>query len=307
MNGGMRSEARPASGLLAVFALIGLTICSGALPAGYTYQGRLLDSGAPVSGQFDLQFSLYATQTGGTPLTPPEERLALTLEQGYFATSLDFGGALSMQGDLWLEIEIRPAGAVGYTRLAPRNPVMPAPRAALAYRIGTGGVDSAAIEDQSVTASDLAAGSIGSDELVAGAIGPDDVADGAIGTAELPFDAVTADQIATNAVEEAQIAPGAVGAQDIAENSVGTSELATGSVDTSELDTNSITAEKLQPASVGTSELAAGAVTSIRRARLSRPPARWSGGIRASSDSSTAMKSSCASMTHARRDRPSAA
>jgi hypothetical protein len=34
----------------------------------FTYQGRLNDSGQCANGQFDLQFQLYGSASGGTPL-----------------------------------------------------------------------------------------------------------------------------------------------------------------------------------------------------------------------------------------------
>ena len=45
-----------------------------ALGTGFTYQGRLLQSGNPLSGTCDLQFTLWDAQTGGTQSAPRRPR-----------------------------------------------------------------------------------------------------------------------------------------------------------------------------------------------------------------------------------------
>ncbi len=101
-----------------------------ALGTGFTYQGQLKQSGNPVNGTCDLQFSLYDAASGGTQVGTTQSKTSVAVSNGYFTIpDLDFGSVFT--GDArWLAIAVRcPAGSGSYTPLSPRQALTPAPYA----------------------------------------------------------------------------------------------------------------------------------------------------------------------------------
>jgi len=96
----------------------------------FGYQGRLTNTGAPVTGTVDLRFRLYDDSLAGSEIGLEIEMLGVAVDGGLFNVNLDFGvGALNGE-QRWLEIDARsPAGVGGYTTLAPRQPLLGAPYA----------------------------------------------------------------------------------------------------------------------------------------------------------------------------------
>ncbi|MGQ9854807.1 MAG: hypothetical protein ACUVTG_15580, partial [Candidatus Oleimicrobiaceae bacterium] len=86
----------------------------------FTYQGQLKKGGNPVNGNCDLQFSLWNAASGGTQVGTTQTKTNVSVSNGLFTTSLDFGSAFT--GDArWLEIAVRcPTGSGSYTTLSPR-------------------------------------------------------------------------------------------------------------------------------------------------------------------------------------------
>ncbi len=82
------------------------------------------------------------------------------------------------------------------------------------------------IDDNTITASNIATDAVGSDEIAADAVGSSEIASGAVNTDELASDAVTAPKIATDAVGADEIAPDGVGSPEIATGAVGSDEIA---------------------------------------------------------------------------------
>jgi hypothetical protein len=96
-----------------------------AAPTELVWQGRLLDAaGAPISGEHDVSFSLYAAAEGGTPLWSETDRL--TLADGHFSTVLGDGsplGGVIGEASRYLGI------AVDGVALAPRQVLVGVPYA----------------------------------------------------------------------------------------------------------------------------------------------------------------------------------
>ena len=109
----------------------------------FIYQGQLYVSGAPASGAYDFKFSLYDSESGGTAkgtLNKP-----LTVTNGYFCTSLDFGSSIYDGTAYWLEIEVGEAGSGTYTMLGNRQALNPSPYAIFAASVADGAVTPAKI------------------------------------------------------------------------------------------------------------------------------------------------------------------
>ena len=103
-----------------------------AAPVGsaFSYQGRLLESGAPANGGFDLEFQLFTTEVGGSPCAGPLTNAAVLVSNGVFTTTLDFGQNVFSGTNCWLEIAVRGAGRPGdFVVLIPRQLLTPAPYA----------------------------------------------------------------------------------------------------------------------------------------------------------------------------------
>ena len=118
-------------GLLAVAAvwaglLVGHSAHGGTLGNEFTYQGRLKQTGAPVTGDYDLEFRLYDDPDAGTQVGPTETLTDHPVTNGLFTAPLDFG-ADAFDGDArWLQIVVE-----GNT-LTPRQKLTAAPYALFA-------------------------------------------------------------------------------------------------------------------------------------------------------------------------------
>ncbi len=117
-------------GLLLIGLLCAYAFSATAQNTSFTYQGRLLDNGTPANGIYDLRFNLFAAETSGVALGDPFSQLAIPTSNGLFTVALDFGAAVFMGGDRWLEVSVRTNGDAGpYTTLVPRQPITSTPYA----------------------------------------------------------------------------------------------------------------------------------------------------------------------------------
>ncbi len=103
----------------------------------FTYQGHINTNGSPATGSFDFQFALRDAATLGNNVGTTQFVAAVSVSNGLFTVSLDFGAA-AFDGSLrWLEIGVRPAVGGPYNLLVPRQQITSAPYAALALRAST--------------------------------------------------------------------------------------------------------------------------------------------------------------------------
>lgn len=95
----------------------------------FTYQGRLTESSMPANGSYDFQFKLFDALTGGTQIGATSTQTNVTVTNGVFSLTLDFGAGAFPGANLWLEISTRLAGVGGFTTLSPRRPLTSVPYA----------------------------------------------------------------------------------------------------------------------------------------------------------------------------------
>jgi hypothetical protein len=93
----------------------------------FTYQGRLDNNGAPVSGSYDLQFTLFATNITGAAIAGPLTNAATAVSNGLFTCAIDFGQGVFTGVAYWLDIAVRTNGGGAFKELIPRQPLTPAP------------------------------------------------------------------------------------------------------------------------------------------------------------------------------------
>ncbi len=93
----------------------------------FSYQGRLLDTNGPLTGSYDLAFTLYVSSNGGTPVAGPVTNLATEVSGGKFAVTIDFGPGVFAGGSNWLEIAVQTNQGNGFVTLSPRQAIAPVP------------------------------------------------------------------------------------------------------------------------------------------------------------------------------------
>lgn len=108
-------------------------------PAGtaLTYQGYLMDQGAPVNGPHDLRFTLYDTPVGGREVGDAYDANELDIVDGYLTTTVFFGGGSDVFNGAarWLEIAVKASGRPeAHSILEPRQRITPAPYAVYANK-----------------------------------------------------------------------------------------------------------------------------------------------------------------------------
>jgi hypothetical protein len=95
----------------------------------FTYQGKLKDknTGNPVNGACDFQFTLWDASTGGAQQGAQQNVNAVNVVDGLFTVQLNFGNQFT--GDArWLQSAVKCAGDAGFDTL-PRQPLDAAPYA----------------------------------------------------------------------------------------------------------------------------------------------------------------------------------
>src|SRR5215469_10155959 len=93
----------------------------------FSYQGQLQNNGGLGNGTYNLQFSLYTTNIGGTAVAGPVTNSAVVVTNGLFTVIIDFGSSVWNGQTNWLQIGVETNNANFFTYLAPRQQVTPTP------------------------------------------------------------------------------------------------------------------------------------------------------------------------------------
>jgi len=111
-----------------------------ALGTAFTYQGELRTASGPVSGTCDFQFSLWDALSNGAQVGSTQAVNGVSVVNGRFAVQLDFGSSAFGGDARWLQIAVQCGGDAGFTTLAPRQPLTPAPYALYSPRSAWSGL-----------------------------------------------------------------------------------------------------------------------------------------------------------------------
>jgi len=115
--------------LVVVIAILFWTGIVSAQTSSFTYQGRLTDGGTAASGNYDLQFALFDSLSGGAQVGSTQTLNTVAVSSGVFTVSLDFGASAFNGANRFLEISARPAGSGTFTLLSPRQQITSTPYA----------------------------------------------------------------------------------------------------------------------------------------------------------------------------------
>lgn len=121
-----------------------------------TYQGELTDGGAPATGNYFFQFSLFPSDVNGTQIGPTltydgASGLApVHVANGIFTVVLDFGAGTFTGEPRWLEIAVKKPAEPGYTTMTSRILVTSSP-----YAVKSLSADAAAFADTAGNADQL--------------------------------------------------------------------------------------------------------------------------------------------------------
>ena len=124
---------------LLLLATLNVQLSTFAQGTAFTYQGRLNDGVAPVTGLYDLRFAIYDAATVGAQQGNLLTNSATGVSNGLFTVTLDFGSQFP-GADRWLEIAVRTNGPGSFFTLAPRQALTPAPYAITAGNVVSGGL-----------------------------------------------------------------------------------------------------------------------------------------------------------------------
>src|SRR5882672_1376830 len=97
--------------------------------SGFTYQGRLTDGGTVANGNYDFQFALWDSLSGGAQIGSTQTLSNVSVSNGVFTVTLDLGAPSFPGEDRFLEISARSTGSGAFTLLRPRQQVTSTPYA----------------------------------------------------------------------------------------------------------------------------------------------------------------------------------
>jgi len=92
----------------------------------FTYQGRLIKNGQPVSGTCDLSLSLWDSVSGGSFLNSNTFN-SIPISNGLFTVQLDYGASAFAGDARWIETAVRCTGDANYITLSPRTKLTATP------------------------------------------------------------------------------------------------------------------------------------------------------------------------------------
>src|SRR5438105_766887 len=116
-------------GLLLLSALV-FPLTAFSQGTAFTYQGRLTENTGAANGNYDFIFQLFDAANGGASQGGPLTNNGVSLNNGLFTVTLDFGiNPFSGGAARWLEIGVRTNGAGSFGILNPRQALTATPYA----------------------------------------------------------------------------------------------------------------------------------------------------------------------------------
>jgi hypothetical protein len=152
----MRTYAARIGTIVLLMTLLGGGTRLFAQSTAFTYQGRLNQGGAPVTGLYDFQFIVFDAPTAGSGLGTFPLSATLPVTNGLFTLTMDPGPGVFTGPARWLAIAVRTNGVGSYSNLSPRQLITSAPYAVRSANAAL----AAGVLPGSITSSSFAPGAI---------------------------------------------------------------------------------------------------------------------------------------------------
>jgi hypothetical protein len=118
-------------------AFLGIAAQMRAQSTAFTYHGILNRNRAPVTGEYDMRFTVYDVENGGAAVAGPLPKNAVGVTNGLFAVRIDFLGGVFTGPPRWLEVSVRRTGDANFETLSPRQELTSSPYSIRAQSAGT--------------------------------------------------------------------------------------------------------------------------------------------------------------------------
>ena len=122
---------------LAAIVIGNLSAQAATLSTGFSYQGRLFDGGTAANGQYEMEFILRDQATGGNQVGTTIAIAPVTVTNGLFQVTVDFGTNVWDGDARWLDVSVRTNGSTSpHTLLTPSQLIQPVPYAIHSIKAG---------------------------------------------------------------------------------------------------------------------------------------------------------------------------
>jgi len=95
----------------------------------FTYQGQLTTGTNAANGGYDMTFAIYDANVAGNLIAGPITNSALSVSNGLFTATLNFGAGVFTGTNYWVQMAVSPTGLGTFVTLVPRQQLTPAPYA----------------------------------------------------------------------------------------------------------------------------------------------------------------------------------
>ena len=104
----------------------------------FTYQGKLEQNNAPVTGTYQFYFVMFDTATGLNVVGNygnHDDPITLNVDKGLFTVDLDFPASVFNGAERYLAVVVRPDANSPWTPLGPRHRIAATPYATFAGKV----------------------------------------------------------------------------------------------------------------------------------------------------------------------------
>lgn len=157
----LRPHVRSLAGVCTAAVAVVLSHAPSARAQGtaFTYQGRLANGSAGVTGLYDFQFRTFDASSAGNTVGTTVNLTGVGVTNGLFTVTLDFGANVFTGPARFLDLAAKTNGSVAsFVPMTPRQPLTPAPyaiRAASADSVASGSVGNAQLAASAVRQTNL--------------------------------------------------------------------------------------------------------------------------------------------------------
>lgn len=132
----MKSRKYLTSVVIAVVVMCSSVALAEPMGSAFAYLGRLSDGGNGADGTFDFMFSIYDDPNDGSQVGSVVNANGVGVTGGDFSVAIDFGAGVFDGQNRWLASEVQGPDDDRFTRLNPRQKILPTPYALYAQMAG---------------------------------------------------------------------------------------------------------------------------------------------------------------------------